>query len=364
MELNTSRHLANFHPNIWGNRFLVHAQDSTQAREEQLVEELKEDVKTKLKEASDDYMRQLQMVDAIQRLGIAYHFEEEIDQSLQNLFDKFHDYFKDNHDMYTTALSFRLLRQHGYRISCKIFEKFKDAKGDFKISNTDEGVKGVLEFYEATHLRVHDEDVLDHGFVFSRNYLESVLPRLTNPVIAEQVHHALTQYSNRRGLPRLEARHYISIYGQYASHHEGLLRFAILDFNLLQSLHKRELAELYRWWQNLEVPTKLSFARDRMVETYFWILGVYFEPEYALARKFLTKVQAIASIIDDTYDAYATYEELQAFTEAIQRFKITFSTYLWLYIKYILNFITTVYIMCRSTSGLHENILQGIVGSL
>ncbi|KAL0442352.1 UNVERIFIED_CONTAM: Bifunctional sesquiterpene synthase 1 [Sesamum latifolium] len=175
------------------------------------------------------FIRQLQMLDAIQRLGIAYHFEEDIDQALQNLFETLRDYCEENHDMYTTALTFRLLRQHGYRVSCKMFEKFKDVRGGFKVPNIEE-VKGVLEFYEATHLRVHGEDVLDHGFVFSRNYLESVLPTLTNPV-AQQVHHALNHYSNRRGLPRVEARHYISIYEHYTCHHKGLLRLAKLDFN-------------------------------------------------------------------------------------------------------------------------------------
>ncbi|PIM97089.1 hypothetical protein CDL12_30448 [Handroanthus impetiginosus] len=245
--MNTSRPLANFAPSVWGNRFLLYIPDAREACQEQLVEELKEEMRRELKEASNiDYMRQLRMVDSIQRLGIAYHFEEEIDQSLQDVFEKFDDYFKDKDDMYTTALSFRLLRQHGYGVSCKILDKFKDVKGDFKVSNTDEEVMGMLEFYEATHLRIHGEDILDHGFVFSRNYLESVLPRLTNPVTAERVHHALTQYSNRRGLPRLEARHYISVYEQYASHHEGLLRLAKFDFNLLQYLQKRELAELYR----------------------------------------------------------------------------------------------------------------------
>lgn len=56
-----------------------------------------------------------------------------------------------------------------------------------------------------------------------------------------------------------------------------------------------------------------------MVETYFWILGIYFEPQYGLARKFLSKVQGLLSIVDDTYDAYATFEELQIFTQAIER---------------------------------------------
>lgn len=104
---------------------------------------------------------------------------------------------------------------------------------------------GILEFFEATHLRVHDEDILDDANVFTRNFLESVLPRVSNP-LAKQVDHALHQYSNRRGLTRVEARHYISIYGQYASHHPKLLMLAKLDFNLLQSLHKRELSELCR----------------------------------------------------------------------------------------------------------------------
>ena len=57
-----------------------------------------------------------------------------------------------------------------------------------------------------------------------------------------------------------------------------------------------------------------------MVECYFWALGVYFEPQYSRARIFLTKVISMATILDDTYDAYGTYEELKIFTEAIQRY--------------------------------------------
>ena len=49
-------------------------------------------------------------------------------------------------------------------------------------------------------------------------------------------------------------------------------------------------------------------------------MGVYFEPQYSIARKFTVKVIAITSIIDDLYDAYGTIEELELFTEAIERF--------------------------------------------
>lgn len=56
-----------------------------------------------------------------------------------------------------------------------------------------------------------------------------------------------------------------------------------------------------------------------MVEDYFWVLGVYFEPQYSLARRMMTKVIAMTSIIDDIYDAYGTFEELELFASAIAR---------------------------------------------
>ncbi|KAM7486330.1 hypothetical protein LguiA_002339 [Lonicera macranthoides] len=56
------------------------------------------------------------------------------------------------------------------------------------------------------------------------------------------------------------------------------------------------------------------------MECYFWILGVYFEPRYYLARRILTKVISFTSVIDDIYDVYGTTEELNLFTDAIQRF--------------------------------------------
>jgi (-)-germacrene D synthase len=60
-----------------------------------------------------------------------------------------------------------------------------------------------------------------------------------------------------------------------------------------------------------------------MVECYFWILGVYFEADYFLSRRILTKVIVMTSLIDDIYDVYGTLEELELFTQAIERLKFT-----------------------------------------
>ena len=49
---------------------------------------------------------------------------------------------------------------------------------------------------------------------------------------------------------------------------------------------------------------------------------MYFEPKYFLARRILTKVIAMTSTIDDIYDVYGTLEEIELFTEAIERLKL------------------------------------------
>lgn len=75
----------------------------------------------------------------------------------------------------------------------------------------------------------------------------------------------------------------------------------------------------FRWWKESGVCNKLPFARDRIVESCFWSLGVYFEPKYSKAREMMTKLFVIATVIDDAYDAYGTIDELELFTDAIER---------------------------------------------
>lgn len=74
-----------------------------------------------------------------------------------------------------------------------------------------------------------------------------------------------------------------------------------------------------RWWKYLELEDKLYYVRDRIVEFYFFILGVYFEPHYSRARMIATKATALVCILDDTYDVYANLEECRVLTDAIQR---------------------------------------------
>jgi len=56
-----------------------------------------------------------------------------------------------------------------------------------------------------------------------------------------------------------------------------------------------------------------------VVEAYFWPLGMSYVPKDSIARRMVAKLISIISLVDDTYDAYGTVEELEIFTQAIQR---------------------------------------------
>ncbi|MCE3215658.1 hypothetical protein HAX54_003130 [Datura stramonium] len=264
----------------------------------------------------------LNLIDFIERLGIAYHFEKEIDEILDKIYNENSNFEGDDYnDLSTSALQFRLLRQHGYNISLKIFNKFQDGNGKLKESLASD-VLGLLSLYEASHVRTHEEDILEDALTFSTIHLEYAAPHLNSP-LKEQVTHALEQ-SLHKGVPRVETRFFISsIYEKQETKNAMLLRFAKLDFNLLQMLHKQELAEISRWWKDLDFVTTLPYARDRVVECYFWALGAYFEPQYSQARVMLAKTVAMISIVDDTYDAYGTIEELATYTDVIQRWNVS-----------------------------------------
>lgn len=85
-------------------------------------QQLKENVRKQLVEAKGDSSQQLELIDAIQRLGVAYHFETEIDQGLQQIYEAYHqnghENVNNNEDLHITSLSFRLLRQQGHPVSC------------------------------------------------------------------------------------------------------------------------------------------------------------------------------------------------------------------------------------------------------
>ncbi|XP_054814459.1 (-)-germacrene D synthase-like [Prosopis cineraria] len=283
------------------------------------IETLKEEVRKILVSTMDKLLKKTEVVDSIQSLGLSYHFKPEIDKVLKQLHN---DYVETNdithiEGLHSLALLFKLLRQHGYPVSSDVFNKFKDEKGNFS-ERIASDVEGMISLYEASHLSTHGEDILDKARAFTSNHLQSITIE-SNPFLAAKLNHVLKQCPYR-GIPRLEARKYISIYHLRPSHSEVLLTLAKLDFNALQKLHQKEIGNICKWWNSLDVPRNLSYVRNRIVEDYSWALSTfYFEPQYSKGRSIMAKEFGFLTIIDDTYDVYGTIDELELFTVAIER---------------------------------------------
>ncbi|XP_031092796.1 (-)-germacrene D synthase-like [Ipomoea triloba] len=320
-----SRRSADFHPSIWGDYFLSYSSQAkleVDAPEWQEHQHLREKVKNMIMEAQHTTSQKLDLINKIQHLGVCYQFQKEIEATLQQIFEAYNEFNvkEDENDLYIVSLKFRLLRQGGYPISSNVFEKFTNSEGKFSESLIN-NVPAMLSLYEASHLRVHGEKILEEALTFTTSHLQSMLPNLTS-LLRTEVSEALKQPFYKR-IRRLEAKRYISIYEVDETHDPMLLKLAKLDFNMLQKEHKRELGIFTRWWKDLDVTNNFPFARDRLVEGYFWTLGIYFEPQYSLARKFFFKVISMSSIIDDIHDVYGTPNELQLFSDAIERWDAT-----------------------------------------
>ncbi|MFQ6659815.1 hypothetical protein Gotur_028560 [Gossypium turneri] len=225
-----NRHLADFNPNFWGDIFLSSpAEMNIDAKAHLQYEELKQQVRRMLVISTDKPYQNLDIIDAIQHLGVAYHFEKEIEDALHIIYQHHSNNTQIDDDLYTASVRFRLLREHGFNVCCAdTFNKFIDEKGKFKKSLISD-VKGMLELYEAAHFQLHGETILKEALVFTMFHLN---------------------------LPRLVARSYIPIYEGYATPDKNLMKFAKLDFNMVQHLHKEELSKINRCFDQFSFYTR------------------------------------------------------------------------------------------------------------
>ncbi|PIN05647.1 Vetispiradiene synthase [Handroanthus impetiginosus] len=318
------RRVASFSPSSWGDLFVNSCSIDNQVPESYAkeIEELKEKLRKMIVANEKKLKEKLVLIDTVERLGLSYHFENEIQAQLQLLFNECFNLENKEKDLFISALEFKLMRQHGFDASSCVFERFIENNGKLK-ENLKSDIKGLLSLFEAAHLRYPGETILDEALIFSTAILETIVHKqeLSSILIIRQAKHALEQ-SLQRSIQRLEARYFIDFYEEDEGKDESLLRLAKLDFNQLQMLHRKEVYEISSWWKDLDLISKLSYARDRVVECYFWSLGMYFEPQYSRARVMLAKTIAMISMIDDTYDSYGTIEELEIFTQAIERWDI------------------------------------------
>lgn len=273
-------------------------------------------------------VRTMELIDSSQRLGIGYHFEEEIERVLERLVDS-----DLGDDLYANALQFRLLRHNGFPAHSDVFNKFIDGKtGKFKDSLIKDK-RGLLSLYEASYLATKHEDELLQAMEFTATHLNQILNNANNNAGDHVMMSEALEVPRHLRMARLESRNFIHQYSMDPNHNSNLLDLAMVDYNSVQSLHQNELSEIIRWWKQLELVEKLGFGRDRPLECYLWTVGIFPEPYNSNCRIQLTKTIAILLVIDDIFDTYGSLSDLVLFTDAIKRWDLNAMESLTEYMK-------------------------------
>ncbi|XP_042446664.1 terpene synthase 10-like [Zingiber officinale] len=320
----TLRRSGNYQPSIWTHERIQSLTLSHTADEDDQAERiklLKNQTSKLMEEKKGQLEEQLQLIDHLQQLGVAYHFKDEIKDTLRGFHASFGDIgsqLKDN--LHASALLFRLLRENGFSVSEDIFKKFKDEKGQFE-DRLRSQAHGLLSLYEASYLEKDGEELLHEAREFTTKHLKNLLEEersLKPGLIREQVAHALELPLNWR-FQRLHTKWFIGAWQRDPAMDPALLLLAKLDFNALQNIYKRELREVSRWWTDLGLPQKLPFFRDRLTENYLWTVGWAMEPDCWAFRELQTKTNCFITMIDDVYDVYGTLDELELFTDIMER---------------------------------------------
>ncbi|KAJ9178991.1 hypothetical protein P3X46_010826 [Hevea brasiliensis] len=316
------RRSANYQPSIWDYDYVQSLRSEFLGEvHTKRINKLKEEV-SKMVINSQEMTKpidQVELIDTLQRLGLGYHFQDEIKTTLVSIF---HGSSEMEEDLHATALQFRLLRQHGFHVPQEIFNRFKDQQGNFKASLC-ENLEGILSLYEASYLCEEGESVLEDARKFSAERLNEYVEQNkdSHSYLSVLISHAL-ELPLHWGVPRLEARWFIHVYERKQAMNPLLLELAKLDFNHVQALHQQDLKYVSWWWNSIRLGKKLSFARNRLMQNFLWTLGIQFEPEYGYGRRMSTKVNSLITIIDDIYDVYGTLDELQHFTDAVERWDV------------------------------------------
>ncbi|CAN6935922.1 unnamed protein product [Brassica oleracea] len=252
-------------------------------------------------------------------LGLAYHFEDEIVETLKDGFQKIEEFMSDEDDLYTVSIIFYVYRTYGHNISSDVFERFKGENGEFKECLTRDA-KGILSLYEAAHMGTTTDYILDEALTFTLSYLDS-LSCTCKPNMSRLIRNSLG-LPQHKNMEILVAKEFIRFYENEEDCNKTLLKFSKLNFKFLQLLYLQEFKILSKWYKEQDFESKLPpYYRDILVELNLATLA-YIEPKHSRVRIFQTKIYTIQVILDDTCDRYASLREVEILADTIERWDL------------------------------------------
>ncbi|XVF88972.1 hypothetical protein PTKIN_Ptkin19aG0094300 [Pterospermum kingtungense] len=315
------RRSANYSPSIWDNDFIQSLRSDYLQSESytQRASKLIGQVRMMFDNVMDP-LEKLELIDTLKRLGVFYHFKDEINETLKKISMDCSGAAWKKENLHATALEFRLLRKHGYHVNQDVFTSFMDEDGKIKASFSQDCV-GLLNLYEASYLSVEGETILENARDFAVKHLKECAEKSNDHYFSKLADHTLELPSHWR-MPSLETRWYVDMYMMKEDKNPIILELAVLNYNTNQALYQEDLKHASKWWKDLGLGERLSFVRDRLMEHFLWGLALNCDPQSGKSRIILTKVASVVTSIDDVYDVYGTLDELELFTEAVERWDI------------------------------------------
>ncbi|CAN1852498.1 Ent-kaur-16-ene synthase, chloroplastic [Linum perenne] len=282
----------------------------------------------------------LLLVDAVQSLGIYRHFLDEIRVTLDEIYKCWQQGDEEIFlDPTTCAMAFRLLRLSRYPVSSDVFSRFTE---DLFWNDTLEGYlkdeRAVLELHKASNLIYLEDSILEEQQLWTHQFLVKLLDEQSSDrsrackYVSLQVHGVLN-YPFEADMERLRHRRSIeqfcvdntrtlkSSFRCSSFGNQDMLKLAVEDFNLCQSLHQEELAHLMRWLKEYKLDG-MRLAKEKMGYCFFSAAGTFFDPSLSQARISWAKHSLLTALIDEIYDMYGTLEEQLNLIDLMERWDV------------------------------------------
>ncbi|CAH8361071.1 unnamed protein product [Eruca vesicaria subsp. sativa] len=244
------RRSGNYQPSPWDHRYLLSINNKYEKEEKVKARELlKEKVRKMLDVETKSRLELLELIDDLQKLGVSYHFEVQINNILMDFHcqngrsgwkcDK-------EEDLHATSLEFRLLRQHGFEVSEDIFDVIVEKIESDTFKSDD--INSIISLYEASYLTTKSDSKM-HDIIrpfVTEQIRKFVDVETCNPEVREKAIHALEMPYHWR-MKRLETRWYIDAYEKKHDTNLVLIEFAKIDFNIVQIAHQEDLKYVSSW---------------------------------------------------------------------------------------------------------------------
>ncbi|OQU83684.1 hypothetical protein SORBI_3005G161600 [Sorghum bicolor] len=277
---------------------------------------------------------QIFLVDILENMGISHRFSCEIknilDMTYRSLLQNCEDIIM---DMETCAMGFRMLRMHGYDISCDVLSLFaEESRFHDSVEGHMNDTKALLELYKASLVSTsEDERTLENIGSWSGKLLKQQLcsNTVSRSISPEEVEYALNLPFYSATLQPFKHKRNIECFGTegiriHKSAYlacdatENILALAIEDFHLSQSIYQQQLQYIERWVKEVRLD-QLKFARDLPLSLFVFLATNVFPCELYDASIAWTQKCILTTVVDDFFEGGGSTKELRNFVTLIEK---------------------------------------------